>query len=250
MADTQTSSRISPDTADGPASVPRHVAIVMDGNGRWAAARGKPRTSGHAAGARAARDAVEAARRSGIEVLTLFAFSSENWRRPRAEVRVLMDLFLRTVRKEAPELRANGIRLRFIGARDRFPEALQRGMRRAELLTAENADMDLLVAVDYGGRWDIAQAARRLAEDCAAGRLDPADIDEDRFAAAMSLAEYPAPDLFIRTGRERRLSNFLLWDLAYTEMYFSDILWPDFDAGALAAAVEWFGGRERRFGRV
>lgn len=230
--------------------VPRHVAIIMDGNGRWAASRGASRSAGHRAGARAAREAVEAARRTGVEVLTLFAFSSENWHRPGPEVRVLMDLFARTIRKEVPELRANGVRLRFIGERSHFPEALRRSMNRAEALTAGNGELQLLVAVDYGGRWDIVQAARRLAAETAEGRLTPGDIDETRFSQAMSLAGYPPPDLFIRTGGERRVSNFLLWDLAYTEMYFSDVLWPDFDADAFAEAVAWFAGRERRFGRV
>lgn len=240
---------VSAETGAG-GRVPRHVAIVMDGNGRWAQARGRPRTAGHWAGARATRAVVESAHRMGIEVLTLFAFSSENWQRPPAEVRVLLDLFLRTIRKEAPDLRANGVRLRFIGSRSRFPEALQRGMRRAEQLTAANATLELLIAVDYGGRWDILQAVRRLGDEVAAGRLAPDDIDEALFSRHMSLGAYPPPDLFIRTGRERRLSNFLLWDMAYTEMYFSDILWPDFDGEALAEAVAWFGGRERRFGRV
>lgn len=227
---------------------PRHVAVIMDGNGRWAASRGKPRTQGHLAGAQAARGLVESARRMGIEVLTLFAFSSENWRRPPREVRVIMDLFLRTVRRQAPDLRANGVRLRFIGEREHLAAALQRDMRRAEQLTAGNAAMELLVAVDYGGRWDIVRAARELAGDCAAGRLQPESIDEQRMAAAMSLAEFPAPDLFIRTGGERRISNFLIWDLAYTELYFCDTLWPDFGETDLAAAVDWYCGRERRFG--
>lgn len=220
----------------------------MDGNGRWAAKRGKPRTRGHAAGAKAARTLVEAALSRGIEVLTLFAFSSENWRRPTHEVRVIMDLLLHNVRRQAPEMRANGVRLRFIGERGQFSDALQRNMARAERLTARNAKLELLVAIDYGGRWDIAQAARKLAGDCAQGRLQPEHIDEHKMAAAMSLAEFPAPDLFIRTGGERRVSNFLLWDLAYTELYFCDTLWPDFRADDLALAVDWYRRRERRFG--
>jgi undecaprenyl diphosphate synthase len=235
---------------DTPPRVPRHVAIIMDGNGRWAASRGEPRNCGHRAGARAAREVVEAAHRMGVEVLTLFAFSSENWHRPTAEVRVLMDLFMRTIREETPELRDNGVRLRFIGERSHFPEALRRHMERAEASTAGNDGLRLLIAVDYGGRWDILRAARRLAAEVAEERLAPEDIDEDRFSNTLSLAGYSAPDLFIRTGGERRLSNFLLWDLAYTEMYFSDVLWPDFDADAFADAVAWFAGRERRFGRV
>lgn len=250
MNESRHSSRIASRAPERSSCIPRHVAIVMDGNGRWAAARGAPRSSGHRAGARAAREVVEAASRMGVEVLTLFAFSSENWHRPEREVRVLMDLFLRTIREETPELRTNGVRLHFIGERSHFPEALRRGMSRAEASTSDNDGLQLLIAVDYGGRWDIVQAARHLAAEVAETRLAPADIDEVRFAEAMSLAEYPAPDLFIRTGGERRLSNFLLWDLAYTEMYFSDALWPDFDADAFAEAVDWFAGRERRFGRL
>lgn len=227
---------------------PRHIAVIMDGNGRWAASRGKARTRGHVAGAKATRRLVEAAREQEIEVLTLFAFSSENWRRPAAEVEVILDLFLHNVRRQAPDMRANGVRLRFIGERQHFSEALQRNMARAEQLTASNAKLELLVAVDYGGRWDVAQAARELAADCVKGQLQPEDIDDQRVGSAMCLSQFPAPDLFIRTGGEHRISNFLLWDLAYTELYFCDTLWPDFRAADLAAAVDWYCGRERRFG--
>lgn len=233
-----------------PVQPPKHVAIIMDGNGRWASRRGDARTTGHREGARCTRAVVDAASELGVEVLTLFAFSSENWNRPKAEVRVLMDLFLRTIRREVADLRKNGVRLRFIGDRTRFSEALRRDMDRAEDLTAANAKMELLVAIDYGGRWDIVQAARQMAEQCVAGNMQPDDIDETQFAQALSLSQYPAPDLFIRTGAERRISNFLLWDLAYTELYFCDTLWPDFDAQALIDAVDWYVGRERRFGRV
>lgn len=229
---------------------PRHVAIIMDGNGRWASRRGHARTTGHRAGARSTRAVVEAASDLGIEILTLFAFSSENWKRPTTEVRVLMDLFLRTIRREVAALRKNGVRLRFIGDRSRFSQALCNDMQRAEELTAGNNKLDLLVAIDYGGRWDIVQAARKLAEKCAQGELAPADIDEAQFAKGLSLTGYPAPDLFIRTGAERRISNFLLWDLAYTEFYFCDTLWPDFNGQTLTEAVDWYGGRERRFGQV
>lgn len=233
-----------------PAQPPRHVAIVMDGNGRWASRRGRARTIGHRAGARSTRAVVESASDLGIEVLTLFAFSSENWNRPTTEVRVLMDLFLRTIRREIAELHKNGVRLRFIGDRERLSVRLKNYMSSAEDLTADNNKLDLLVAIDYGGHWDITRAAREMAQQCVEGKLRPEDIDESRFAQALSLAEYPAPDLFIRTGAERRISNFLLWDLAYTELYFCDTLWPDFDAEALAAAVDWYTGRERRYGRV
>lgn len=227
---------------------PRHVAVIMDGNGRWAAGRGKPRTQGHRAGAKALRALVEAALQENIEVLTLFAFSSENWRRPNREVRIILDLFVQHIRRQVPELRANGVRVRFIGERHQFSLPLQRNMARAERLTANNTSLELLVAVDYGGRQDITKAAQSLAQACVDGRLQPGAIDEREFGKAMCLSEFPAPDLFIRTGGERRISNFLLWDLAYTELYFSDTLWPDFDAEDLAVAVDWYSGRERRFG--
>ncbi len=230
--------------------VPRHLAVIMDGNGRWASARGRPRTVGHRAGAQAARSIVENARKHGIKVLTLFAFSSENWQRPKAEVRVLLDLFRRTIRREVADLKANGVRLHFIGERSQFSRSLQADMLNAERETATNDALQLLVAVDYGGRWDIVRAARALAMDCAQGVLDPDAIDEACFARQLSLSDFGPPDLFVRTGGERRISNFLLWDLAYSELYFADTLWPDFDAGALDEAVAWYGKRQRRFGRL
>jgi undecaprenyl diphosphate synthase len=229
---------------------PRHIAIVMDGNGRWASQRGRPRTAGHHAGAKSVRAVVEHAVELNVEVMTLFAFSSENWQRPPTEVQVLMDLFLRTIRRELAELRKNGVRLKFIGNRDNLSGNLRSSMAQAEELTAGNSRLELVVAVDYGGRWDIFNAARRLALDCAEGRLDVQQLTEADYASRLSLASHPAPDLFIRTGSEKRVSNFLLWDLAYSELYFTDVLWPDFDAACLQAAVEWYAGRNRRFGRV
>lgn len=229
---------------------PRHLAVIMDGNGRWASARGWPRAAGHRAGAQAARSIVENARKHRIKVLTLFAFSSENWQRPKAEVRVLLDLFRRTIRREIADLKANGVRLHFIGKRSQFSRSLQADMHEAERETAGNDVLDLLVAVDYGGRWDIVRAARALALECAQGKLDPAAIDEGQLARHLSLNDFGQPDLFVRTGGERRISNFLLWDLAYSELFFTDTLWPDFDAGALDEAVAWYGKRERRFGRL
>lgn len=222
----------------------------MDGNGRWARRRFAPRTEGHRAGVRAARRIVEACGERGIGALTLFAFSSENWKRPASEVGVLMDLFLRALRAEVDRLRDNGVRLRFIGDRAAFSEALQEGMVEAEAITRDNTQLDLGIAIGYGGRWDIVQAARSLAADVAAGELEPAAIDEDRFAARLSLADLPEPDLFIRTGGERRISNYLLWQLAYTELWFSDILWPDFDEAALDEAIDYYRGRQRRFGQT
>lgn len=231
-------------------TAPEHVAIIMDGNGRWATARGLPRAAGHRAGARAARAIVESAREVGVKVLTLFAFSSENWQRPRTEVRVLLDLFRRTIQRELDALHENNVRVSFIGERGHFSAGLQRAMETAEMRTRDNDGLDLVVAVDFGGRWDVVRAAREIARECVAGRLDPEALDEDLFAAYTSLSHVPAPDLFIRTGGERRISNFLLWDLAYSELYFTDRLWPDFDREALREAVDWFARRERRFGRL
>jgi undecaprenyl diphosphate synthase len=234
----------------GALAVPRHVAVIMDGNGRWAEQRSLPRAAGHRAGAKAVRTTIEEAVRHGVGALTLFAFSSENWQRPAGEVGLLMQLFLEALDREVAELDANSVRIRFIGDRSRLAPALVERMIAAESRTARHRRLDLVIAVAYGGRWDIAQAARRLALDVAAGRRDAAGIDEDTVAGSLETAGRPAPDLFIRTGGERRISNFLLWDLAYTELWFTDTLWPDFDAACFATALEDFGGRERRFGRV
>jgi len=230
--------------------VPRHVAVIMDGNGRWAERRSLPRAAGHRAGARAVRATIEQSVRHGVSCLTLFAFSSENWQRPADEVGVLMQLFLESLDREVAELDANGVRLRFIGDRSRLGPALNGRMAGAERRTAGRDRLDLVVAVAYGGRWDIAQAAQKLAGEAAAGGLDVSAIDESALAQRLSTAGRPAPDLFIRTGGERRISNFLLWDLAYTELWFTDTLWPDFDAAAYDAALADFAGRQRRFGRT
>jgi undecaprenyl diphosphate synthase len=238
-----------PQPADGPV-VPRHIAVIMDGNGRWAEQRSLPRAAGHRAGAKAVRTTIEESVRHGVGALTLFAFSSENWQRPPGEVGLLMQLFLESLDREVAELDANAVRIRFIGDRARLAPALIERMDAAESRTARHRRLDLVIAVAYGGRWDIAQASRRLAEAAAAGRIDPSAIDEAAVAANLDTAGRPAPDLFIRTGGERRVSNFLLWDLAYTELWFTDTLWPDFDAACFSAALADFGGRERRFGRV
>lgn len=232
------------------ARLPRHVAVIMDGNGRWARRRGLPRHAGHRAGLKAARAVIRRCGERGVEALTLFAFSSENWDRPGEEVARLMELFLRALNEEVPALHENGVRLRFIGERSSFGAELQAGMREAEALTAANAGLKLQIAAGYGGRRDILAAARRVAERVAAGSLAPEALDERELAAGLALAGLPEPDLFIRTGGERRISNFLLWDLAYTELYFCDTLWPDFDPAALDAALDWYAGRERRFGRT
>lgn len=229
---------------------PRHVAIIMDGNGRWAGQRSVRRTEGHKAGVRATQDIIEACGRRGIDALTLFAFSSENWRRPESEVSILLDLFLRTLRSEVAKLGENNVRLRFIGDRSGFSKALQDAMSRAERETAGNDGLELAIAANYGGRWDISQAARQLAEEAAAGTLDPATIEPELLGSRLSLADLPEPDLFIRTGGERRISNYLLWQLAYTELWFTDLLWPDFDAVALDEALAYYRGRQRRFGRT
>lgn len=230
------------------ASMPRHVAVIMDGNGRWAAARGLPRSAGHQAGIEPVRSIIRESTRHGVAALTLFAFSSENWRRPAEEVGHLMDLFLDALAQELPQLQQNGVRLRFIGDRQALGAPLRQRMAEAEVSTASNAALQLQIAVSYGGRSDIVLAARALAAACVRGELQPAAIDEARFAEAAALAGLPEPDLFIRTGGEQRLSNFLLWNLAYTELYFTEVLWPDFDASAFETALQQFASRQRRFG--
>ena len=228
----------------------RHVAVIMDGNGRWAVERGLPRGAGHQAGVRTLRRIVEHSARRRIEVLTVFAFSSENWKRPRQEVDLLMELFLTSLRNEVEELHSNGIRLRFIGDRLAFPGKLKDMITATEARTAGNDKLNLVIAANYGGRWDITEACRRLAEAVQAGRLAPHGVDEAAVQAHLSLADLPDPDLFIRTGGERRISNFLLWQCAYTELYFADVLWPDFSPEDFDEAIAWFEGRQRRFGRL
>jgi len=230
--------------------IPAHIAIVMDGNGRWAERRRRPRSFGHQAGLKSLRRIVEHSGRLGVRQLTVFAFSSENWNRPPREVNRLMELFMRALDKEARELHENNVRLRFIGDVSAFTPDLQEKVRRAEEQTQGNERMTLNVAANYGGRWDMVNAARTLAGEVAAGRLRPEDIDEARFAGQLSLAEGGDPDLLIRTGGEMRISNFLLWQCAYAELYFTNTLWPDFDPDALDEAIAAFRRRERRFGRT
>lgn len=228
--------------------MPRHIAIVMDGNGRWAKKRFLPRTAGHRAGVAAVRKVIECCLKRRIEALTLFAFSSENWRRPPQEVSLLMELFLTTLERETEKLNENGVRLRVIGDRAAFAPVLQEKISAAERLTSENSQLNLTIAANYGGRWDILQAARVLAERVAQGDLCPEDISTGVFESELALADLPEPDLFIRTGGEQRISNFLLWQLAYTELYFSPALWPDFDDQALELALNDYASRQRRFG--
>jgi undecaprenyl diphosphate synthase len=222
----------------------------MDGNGRWAKARNRPRRFGHQAGLKALRATLERCAELGVGTLTVFAFSTENWNRPENEVSRLMDIFLSALDKEVTQLHANGVRVRFIGDSSAFKPALQEKMAAAQALTRENTRLVANVAVNYGGRWDIVQAARRIAECAARGDLQPAEVDETCFAGFLALAQSPDPDLFIRTGGEMRISNFVLWQSAYTEFHFTRVLWPDFDAGALDAAIADFNSRERRFGRT
>ncbi len=229
---------------------PRHIAIIMDGNGRWAKRRGMPRPAGHREGVKSVRRIVEGCRERGIGALTLFAFSSENWRRPITEVNLLMELFISTLKKEVKDLHKNGVQVRFIGERSAFNKKLQKLMNETETLTGENTGLRLSIAVNYGGRWDVVNAAQHLARKVATGRISPDDIDERMFGRYVALADLPEPDLFIRTGGERRISNYLLWQLAYTELFFTDTLWPDFDDACLADAIDWYRGRQRRFGRT
>jgi len=230
--------------------LPQHIAIIMDGNGRWARARMLPRYVGHREGVKAVRRIVEACRDKGIRVLTLFAFSSENWRRPSDEVGWLMDLFIRTLKKEVDTLHRNDIRIRFIGDRSAFPADLREQIARAEERTVHNRGLSLVVAANYGGHWDITQACRALAQRVAAGDVTPGDITAGMIGEHISMQDLPEPDLFIRTGGEQRISNFLLWQLAYTELYFTETLWPAFDEKALDDALQSYASRQRRFGRT
>jgi undecaprenyl diphosphate synthase len=232
------------------ANLPRHIAIIMDGNGRWAQQRRLPRALGHQEGVKAVRKTVDFCARNRIEVLTLFAFSSENWRRPADEVSILMELFVATLQRETRSLHENGIRLRFIGDRTAFAAKLRDKIAEAEKKTAQNTAMTLLIAANYGGKWDIIQAARQIAVKIAAGEMRPEDVNEPALEQYLSTADLPEPDLFIRTGGETRISNFLLWQLAYTELYFTPALWPDFDEQALAEAIQDYKRRQRRFGHT
>lgn len=231
-------------------SIPKHIAIIMDGNGRWAKKKGLLRAAGHQAGFRATRDIVEACARRDIKALTLFAFSSENWARPEQEVGLLMDLFLRGLKSEVSKLNDNNVCINFIGERSAFSAKLQTEMTNAETRTVNNTGLNLAVAVNYGGRWDIVNAAKKLAVKVQQGELQPDDINTDTFSAEVSLSNVSEPDLFIRTGGEKRISNYLLWHLAYTELYFTDVLYPDFSDAELENAMAFYAGRQRRFGQT
>jgi undecaprenyl diphosphate synthase len=230
--------------------LPQHIAITMDGNGRWAAARGLTRSAGHKAGLTPVRMCIEQCSRRAVPALTLFAFSSENWRRPAEEVGSLMGLFVEALDREIDELHQQGVRVRFIGERRNLSMRLQTRIAVAEERTGTNPGLRLQVAMSYGGRWDIVNATRQLARECASGALRPEDIDEPGFAARLALAGVPEADLLIRTGGEQRISNFLLWELAYAELYFTARLWPDFSVSDLEDALAYFASRERRFGQT
>lgn len=229
-------------------SIPKHIAIIMDGNGRWAKSRNKPRVYGHKMGVKAVKKTITAAAKLGVSSVTLFAFSSENWRRPEEEVSLLMDLFVSLLSTEVKRLHKNDLRLRVIGDKERFSARLQNKIEEAEALTAQNSGMVINVAANYGGKWDITQATKRIAQQVQAGQLQPNDISEQLIAQEVCLSDLPDVDLVIRTSGESRLSNFLLWQVAYAEFYFCEQHWPDFDEDSLAEAVSWYANRERRFG--
>ena len=229
---------------------PKHIAIIMDGNGRWAQKRFMPRIMGHYEGVRTVRKVVEFCAKSNVQVLSLFAFSSENWRRPAEEVDLLMELFMATLQKEVDTLDDNNIRLKIIGDKSAFTEKLQDRIIAAEQQTINNTGLTLVIAANYGGRWDITQAVRRIYAEIQAGELNASEISEQMINDHLVTADLPEPDLFIRTGGEERISNFLLWQLAYTEFYFTDALWPDFDQELLAEAINSFKNRQRRFGKT
>ncbi|MGV8844228.1 MAG: polyprenyl diphosphate synthase [Pseudomonas sp.] len=233
-----------------PQSVPRHVAIIMDGNNRWAKKRLLPGVAGHKAGVDAVRAVIEVCAEAGVEVLTLFAFSSENWRRPAEEVGALMELFLSALHRESKKLHKNAINLRIIGDRSRFHPELQAAMRKAEALTCEHRGFVLQIAANYGGQWDIVQAAQQLAREVQAGQLQPEQITTELLEGHLVTGGLPLPDLCIRTGGEHRISNFLLWQLAYAELYFSDLFWPDFKHEAMRIALADYATRQRRFGKT
>jgi len=237
------------DTSDTP-NIPKHVAIIMDGNGRWAQKRGSPRIAGHKAGVETVRSVITTCVEKGIEVVTLFAFSSENWRRPEKEVTLLMGLFLMALQREVKKLHKNGVRLKIVGDVSAFDDKIQKSIVKAEELTKDNKTLVLNIAANYGGQWDITQSVKSLATKVEAGELKANEITPELISQNLSMSDLPEPDLFIRTGGEQRISNFLIWQLAYSELYFTDTLWPDFDKQAFEEALKSFAGRQRRFGHT
>ena len=230
--------------------IPKHVAVVMDGNGRWAKKRFLPRTAGHRAGVNATRSIVENCDQLGIKALTIFAFSSENWKRPKKEVDALMSIFISTLKSEMNKLKKQNVCVKFIGDRTAFSEKLQAVINETEVMTADNSGLALTIAANYGGQWDITEACKNIAKKIASGEISADDINETMVSEEISLADLPDVDLFIRTGGESRISNFILWQMAYTELYFTETLWPDFDNASLEKAIDWYGTRQRRFGET
>ncbi|MFH0264716.1 isoprenyl transferase [Vibrio rumoiensis] len=228
--------------------LPQHIAVIMDGNGRWAKQRGKPRIYGHRMAVKSVRETISTASRLGIKAITLFAFSSENWKRPEEEVSVLMDLFMAVLTKEVKKLHKNNLRLQIIGDKTRFSRALQKKIAAAEELTQANTGTVINVAANYGGKWDITEAVKQVAQQVSDGQLQPQDITESTISQYLSMSDLPDVDLMIRTSGECRISNFMLWQMAYAELYFTDLFWPEFDEQALLGAIAWFINRERRFG--
>lgn len=231
-------------------NIPKHVAIIMDGNGRWAQKRGLPRVAGHKAGVETVRSVITACVEKGVEVVTLFAFSSENWRRPEKEVSLLMSLFLVALQREVKKLHKNGVCLRIVGDVSAFDNKIQEQIKKSEELTKDNKRLVLNIAANYGGQWDITQSVKSLAKKIEAGELKAEEITSSLISENLSMSNLPEPDLFIRTGGEQRISNFLIWQLAYSELYFTDTLWPDFDKHEFELALESFAGRQRRFGHT
>jgi undecaprenyl diphosphate synthase len=229
---------------------PDHIAIIMDGNGRWAKSRGLPRVAGHRAGVKTLRKLIEHSVKIELKAITVYAFSTENWQRPEKEVDLLMDLFISALRSEVKDLHKNNVKLTFIGDRSAFSGKLQNSINASESLTSANSGLCLNIAANYSGRWDIVKAMQSISEDIKSNKLTADDIDEALISSKLSLAEHKDPALFIRTGGEQRISNYLLWQTAYTELYFADTLWPDFDAEQLDLAIDWFSNRQRRFGKT
>lgn len=231
-------------------NIPKHVAIIMDGNGRWAQKKGLPRIAGHKAGVETVRSVIQTCVEKGIEVVTLFAFSSENWRRPKKEVSLLMSLFLVALQREVKKLHKNDVQLKIVGDISAFDNKIQAQIKKSEELTKNNKILVLNIAANYGGQWDITQAVKSLAGKVESGELKAEDITSDLISRNLTMCDLPEPDLFIRTGGEQRISNFLIWQLAYSELYFTDTLWPDFDRQAFEVALDSFAGRQRRFGHT
>lgn len=231
-------------------TIPRHIAIVLDGNGRWAKARKRPRLLGHKKGVEAVRNIVKACSSLGVECLTIFAFSSENWKRPEDEIKHLMGLFMMALEREAKSLAKNNVRLRIIGDVTQFSDKLQKKIKEVEVLTSKSTGLNLTVAANYGGRWDVTESVKQLVDKVVSGGLQVSDITEKSISSHLCTEGFPDPDLFIRTGGDKRISNFMMWQMAYTELYFTDVLWPDFDKEQLDKAIADFSSRQRRFGKT